>query len=863
MARRRNAIFHRLSRMRGLPPDEKMLMQRIGHMMDAALNNRQASNPYEPSKNNPHRVLYPPTGLVAYTGYRTLKLVWKAADSDQHLRYDVRITNTETGASETKTTYTNELRYKNINGSYKAVVKSVGRDGSSSSSQTIEFTMGASVMQIEGSKNGPTELGTIVQDHITLYDGYSIYAWGSLVLDKFIAGASNKEAVFRLWSMEGANQTFNASRATLEQTITLYAATESFANLDSNAHAASIIRPTTTRPGTFETSQSVMFSPISIDTSEEEVTYTFFLQALGRETEADEVNLSLVLWGGFDGLGDNIPQDPWEGGASAYVFPHLNSLRVSRKEMTGTPPATVAKGSWYMASQRKEYNIIDNAWTLAIWFRLESEHTEVMYDNSNEANAKLAAQNVIFRRSSYNADGEWDHNSIEVVLDAGKIGSDYYQYVTCTVGDEDGTTSVQAKFYDPVWGSHSGSDLDDDSYIWGDIIDLYEWQFMVICFEGGAQGAGTDTPKIRIYCNNRHIDNDNPSDRHYPANKMESLNQRIADGALTTLQTDPPGLLGELNQDLTDDYLYTIGLTAPSSFFTAGEYQGSQKKDNDGTFTIHQAGMWNVAIDNWDGMGFNPGSAEQRDSSPWYAVPYTGATNPHHESGRESTHSGSSLTALHYLYNQGYGTDIDWKKNSNTRPDGAKEYIFAENLIHLWQFGAIADEYSATAETLRDTGNYLYRGDVNFLRQWDGLIADGVSSNLWSDDTSLADIYSPVRSSELDPWTNYDTTKFPPIEWADPDLPNWTDQLETVQPVGHINGAGYPDAGTRAHYWSYPGQFPVIWEAWEPGLSTYLNAGWRRPNTTNGVLDEPKTWGPIWYSDSLAQAELDTGIGPL
>ena len=43
--------------------------------------------------------------------------------------------------------------------------------------------------------------------------------------------------------------------------------------------------------------------------------------------------------------------------------------------------------------------------------------------------------------------------------------------------------------------------------------------------------------------------------------------------------------------------------------------------------------------------------------------------------------------------------------------------------------------------------------------------------------------------------------------------------------------------------------------------------GWRRPNTTAGVLDEPKTWGPVFLSTSglldgkgLRQAEVDVGV---
>ncbi len=575
MARRRNAIFHRFSRMRGLPPDEKMLLQRIGNLMDAALNNRQASNPFEPSKNNPHRLLYPPTGLVAHTGFQTLKLTWAAPDSDQHLRYEIKITNTETGVSETKSTYTNELKYKNVNGSYTATVKSVGRNGSSSAIQTINFTMGGSLMQIEGSKNGPTSLGTMVQDQITMFNGYSVYAWGSVVLDKYIAGSSNEPAVFRLWSMEGANQTFDADVAELQQTITLYPATESFANLDDQAHGAGIERPVpggTSRPGSFETSQSVMFSPISISTTEESVTFTFFLQALGRTVEQDEVNLSLVLWGGFDGLGDNIPQDPWV--PSEYVFPHLNSLRIWRREVAPSPNFdTVTRGSWYLAQQPKEFNIIDNAWTIAFWVRLESQHITPMVDATTEENGKLSALNTIFARNSYNANSpyNWNHNAIRIRLDATRPagqppGTELQPTVNVTVWGADGINddAIEADFWTWTFGDHTPPDDDDRSSLWAAspaaIHTNFGWMFYVICFEGGAQGGAADTPKIRVYANNRHYDLTNPDDRQFfPANGMALLNQTVADGAHNIKQSTPSQLLKPMNQDLTSDYIYGIG----------------------------------------------------------------------------------------------------------------------------------------------------------------------------------------------------------------------------------------------------------------------------------------------------------------
>ncbi len=872
MARRRNAIFHRFSRMRGLPPDEKMLLQRIGNLMDAALNNRQASNPYEPSKNTPNRVLYPPTGLVAYTGYQTLKLTWTAPDSDQHLRYEIKITNTETGVSETKSTYTNELKYKNVNGSYTATVKSVGRNGSSSAIQTINFTMGGSLMQIEGSKNGPTSLGTMVQDQITIYNGYSIYAWGSVVLDKYIAGSSNEPAVFRLWSMEGANQTFDADVAELQQTITLYPATESFANLDDQAHGAGIERPVpvgTSRPGSFETSQSVMFSPIAISTTEENVTFTFFLQALGRTVEQDEVNLSLILWGGFDGLGDNIPQDPWS--PSDYVFPHLNSLRLWRKALNDSFNL-VTEGSWYLAQQPKEFNIIDNTWTIALWVRLETEHVTPMTDATTEEHGKLAAVNTIFARNSYSNSTIWNENAIKITLFANaNPGQPLLQYVDATVWDKTGTAiTISARFWNSTFGDHNPPDKDDASYLWGTSFPENSqnngWQFIVICFEGGPQGAdgqpgeGTDlTPKLRIYTNNRLVDPSAEEDRFIPPNMMCCLNQRVADNALGTGQSAIPSLLKEINQDLTNDYVYSIGSSGGAQpFYNVGIYTGDDHKINNGTFLIHQMGMWNVALDNWDGMGFNPGVAEQRDSSPWYAVPYDASYNFTHTDGRQNTFLGSSLTAIHYLFNQGYGTDIDWKKNSNVRIDGAKEYIFAENLIHLWQFGAIADEFSTTARTLRDTGNHLLGGGINFLRTITSGTQAGKSSNAWSEDGELSDVVSPVRSYFTDQHLNASQTikdRLPPLEYAATDgRPNWTAQNGIVQPVGHINGAGYPDAGTTAMKHGYPGHSYMHSEVVD-GVA----AAWRRPNVTNGVLDEPKTYGPLYAAWSLGTDILPDG----
>lgn len=118
----------------------------------------------------------------------------------------------------------------------------------------------------------------------------------------------------------------------------------------------------------------------------------------------------------------------------------------------------------------------------------------------------------------------------------------------------------------------------------------------------------------------------------------------------------------------------------------------------------HQGGMWNVAIDDW---------------AAWYRA------------------QGQGHSAVNYLYNQGYGTEIDWRENSEVYQlilsyfplviVEAQDYPFAENLCHLWQFGAVETPFYLY-EALRDTGYYLYGGDLNFTSEifptWDGTEAD-------------------------------------------------------------------------------------------------------------------------------------------
>ncbi len=329
MARRRNTIAHRFAKMKGLPPSEKALMQRIGNLLDSALNNRQAANPFENARKITSRDIYPPTGILLRKGIRSVKVIWDPTPSNLLLRYEVTFDNLDTGKRTVKSSFTNEVTFKAPEGNYIAKIVSIGRDHSTSLVKTIQFTAGEEVMLLEGAKNGPLETGTLIQDDIRLLRGYQVYVWGSFVLDKYTLGNEvNPKTILKLYRVEGPDGPFN--QATLIETIQLFAATESGANLDAVARGGLITRPisSTLRIGSFESSQAVMFSPIPVVTADIDKTFTYFLEASERELDKDEVNLSITLWSGAVGDGDAI-----QGAVvpvPAYVFPHQNCFHTQQ-----------------------------------------------------------------------------------------------------------------------------------------------------------------------------------------------------------------------------------------------------------------------------------------------------------------------------------------------------------------------------------------------------------------------------------------------------------------------------------------------------------------------------------------------------
>lgn len=740
MARRRNSIAHRFARLKGLPPEEKSLMQRIGNLMDSALNNRQASNPYESSQSRMNRLVYPPTGLLSQEGISSVKLIWNATDSDELLRYEIMFTNLTTGVTETKTAFTHKIIYKGPTGSYVARVKSVGRDGSSSPIQQIAFVIDSDVMLLEGAKNGATELGTLVQDNIKLYENYSVYVWGSVVLDKYTLDTNN-DIIFRLWRADRADATFG--EAYLVESIQLYSATESGASLDGTARAGLITRPTAARQGSFETTQSVMFSPQAVDAADVNKTVTYFLQATNRNTEYDEVCLSLVLWAGADGVGTAIPgqvDDP----EPPYVFPYFTSFH-----MQGAPNGAYQVNypydtrSW-CANIENGYSLIGNKWTVAMWVRFDMLENEVMGSASSDNNPEGGDQ---------------------IFLTRGPVGSDYtpnsWQFeargtLEQAGGDPPARHWITIRLWDRFAGDAGGNPISGENvrkvefwancyngraleksalFPYGDAqsgagANEHEaWYFIVVCFEGGDFTG--PVPKCRVYMNT----GTDPF-------TLEPIMQLLSP---TTDETKDPITQDDRNFISYQPEAFEDG---PEHTYWNGIYNGDLRRGpwTSAGMQYHRLGIWNRAID----------------------VLQTG---------------GHAINEIAALYNEGRGWAVDWKRNTVAYANSAfpeLDYRSSENLVHLNHFGAVEEPF-ATKQAGRDSGWHLpdWQGALNW------------TYDRWEQGYEYHDITpGPNYHKRLIEGTYYDNL---PQSWN-----RGTDIYDVLSPDGTNR--------TTAYSFAYPGQ---------------------------------------------------------
>jgi hypothetical protein len=764
--------------MRGLPPEERALMMRIGDLMDVALNNRQASNPFEPRRNKPSRVIYPPTGLAAATGIKAVKLTWTAPPSDEHLRYEIEVLNIAKGTTETKTSFTNNITYYGPGGIYEAKVRSVGRDGSSSTLEKITFDIGSDVMQLEGAKLAVDELGTLVQDDILHLSGYKIFVWGSVVIDEYIAGAGNPDIVFKLWRKEGDDATFTAGGAApleLMETIVLFPATADASNLSADALGGQegytrFPVPESlgsVRTGSFGTAQSVMFSPIPVAADEVDKRWTYFLQAVNRESQSDEVGLSITIWAGAEGAANAQPGDPYVA-PTPYSGLHRNHFHTWNHYEEGHGPNDW-DSRWAVAQILEGYVLTANSWTLNLWWRPDRmDH----FAQEEDVNNYPAAMSVFQRDSLVHTFPHDDaHNQITWVVTVRQRDFDqewqgdyqsqgWVHQMDIGVGSRYGADAED--FGERIGISHSTRALimDDEKGIsalfpWSVHPDHYSastndgWYFTSINFEGSFNEDPNGPPKLRVWQNigvstdPEDMFNNAPPEFHkdgmrqlefliedpdliYGENNTDFFGDPLPDNRIGPMYMNNPQFLHifPIVQDDKLDRIQGFGCTL-SHAHRLGQYDGSGENVSAFAIQFYQGGLWSTSMDSWDGI-----------------------TNS--ENGGYATNLGGVMIA--YLYNEGRGYVPWWSQNATPTVEG-QEYVLGGSLCSHWQFGQVASSFYLH-EALRDTGWWVYGGSLNMTseifphaegHEGNSPLEPTLGPESWGNTTGIWDVRTPSR----------------------------------------------------------------------------------------------------------------------
>lgn len=371
--RRRSHMAKRLTKMRGLEPNEKQLLIRIGEIVDGVINNRGPTNPFTVGRRpRDDARLPPPAAITNEPGIRTSKLTWPAVDASILSHYEIDIQNLDNGNFERFVSFTNLFIFKGrVGGNYEAKVRSIGRNGTSSPVTTISFFMADNVMLLEGTKNNFNGLGTRISEDIFHTAGHIIFPWVSFTIDRLIGGENTGNNVATA-SLYRSAQGLDFNVAELIESISLYKATETAADLDTTALGNGIFRPSLSgdaltdpdfiRGTSYETTLATMFSPIPVTSDEENLTWTYWLEITGREAENDITSLSLSLWSANEGLAIQIPSDPNE--------PEPDVVRGDFKsiELNNTGDAT-NKNEWLHGTISEPFNRIDDTWSLAFWVK--------------------------------------------------------------------------------------------------------------------------------------------------------------------------------------------------------------------------------------------------------------------------------------------------------------------------------------------------------------------------------------------------------------------------------------------------------------------------------------------------------------
>lgn len=664
----RSTITRRLAKIKGLPSDERRLLERIGTLLDAKINNRALANPVGQGRIRVDPRLPPPRNLSAQEGIKSAKISWPAVDSSILSHYELTITNTSTGEEKRFVSYTNTFFFKGeVGGEYTATVASVGRNGITSPVlERLTFTVPIDIMLLEGTKNGYNTAGIQVIEDMELLKGHKIFAWGSFTIDSVIAGSGTGNPTVSLNLYRGDKDTFLPAEATLLETIPIYKASESATCL-ANTALGGITRPALSgsaatdtafeRGTTFETSFSVMFAPFEVPDDEVGNLSNFILEATGREDANDVISLSLTLWSAAEGEAEFIPATPVII-EPAYVYPWFRSISLNEDMnggiagLTNTLPATQGKDFLHRGFTDPPQNsgaipasrqLFSDHFSFSCWIKFR-RWSYYLYPGPLTSNSVFATHSIFQPPIS----GRWGAqssagssggtNSLILAVSRQEDFSD--QIVTrISVGgaddDSDGLpdTGGFIEFQD-AYTNADGSEFTDPTFsginpVWID--GLNEWHFVTITFEPSVG--------VRLYVNG--------GEKTGPASNTTTtvtpdnvpVHPRIfvfgCDRAANMYTTSPTGVITRF-----------VGL--------ANIKAGNLFPRSCADCIIYAAGLWNTTLDIFDHAA---------------------------------------------LYNSGDGASAgkNWRNNFD-------DYNRAANLVHYWQMGAEISDFKWVA---RDTGYFL------------------------------------------------------------------------------------------------------------------------------------------------------------
>ena len=348
--RRRSNMRARLNKLQGMPIDEKMMLLRMGEIIDGAINNRAPTNPNS-DRGRPSTSVPVPTNLEALISTRGAVLSWNKVSFDSLLNYRVRISPIGGEGEELiATSFTNQFLFKGRAGTYIFEVQVITRSGKAGDfSSAINFTIYDTPMILEGNKLGVEELGAQLFETVLTPLNYTVFAFASVILDSLADPNNNPSVTLEL----RRGTTYNSS--VFIQSFDLYPESEDLSNFD---NTVGVTRPagTPTRSGNFQTTQSVMFTPYQIleGTGIVDQNTTFWITATNHSS--DIVGMSCAVWVASEGLSEE---------ASPVSEPHTKSIQL---------PAGIAgdnnRALGALTIDCNEATIMQSTvWTFSVWIK--------------------------------------------------------------------------------------------------------------------------------------------------------------------------------------------------------------------------------------------------------------------------------------------------------------------------------------------------------------------------------------------------------------------------------------------------------------------------------------------------------------